>query len=124
MRGAGWCTYVHCQWGMIRTEDQASVHNNTWHSRDATALNQSPSLLRNAGFPASVTEEEVFARIHCFDCWGVQAANSLIPRIFTMIRILRTNGPRRSKAQLSISGVGYTYAVISRMCTIQRITRP
>lgn len=63
MRGAGWCTYVHGQWGMIRTEDQASVHNNTWHSRDATALNQSPSLLRNAGFPASVTEEEAFARI-------------------------------------------------------------
>lgn len=85
----------------------------------------SPSLLRNAGFPASVTEEEeAFARIHCFDCCGVQAANSLIPRIFTMIRILRTNGPRRSKAQLTISVVEYTYAVIGRMCTIQRITRP
>lgn len=47
------------------------MYNNTWHSRDATALNQSPSMLRNVGFPASDTEKEAFARLDCFDCWAV-----------------------------------------------------
>ena len=41
-----------------------------------------------------------------------------------MIRIPRANGPWHSKAQLTISMIEYIYAVISRMFTIQCITRP
>lgn len=36
----------------------AGVHNNKWHCLDATALKESPLMLRNAGFPRD-----------CLDCW-------------------------------------------------------